>query len=221
MRNALPAMAFGDGIRTTIGRPSRRWVFGGRAALVAAAGMSLACGSALAQSQPLNPFSSSGPTLSQGYVGLSVGRTKFDPDCIPGFGCDSGNTGFKLGAGAISEDVFGAEISYIDLGKANVAGGSQDANGLNFSGIATLPFTDALAGHVKLGLTLGRTSTSSSLASVSTGSKTSLNYSYGLGATFTMNRQWAVVAEYERYRFKFTNGSQTLGFASIGARYRF
>ncbi|MGE0311350.1 MAG: outer membrane beta-barrel protein [Lautropia sp.] len=180
-----------------------------------------ACGSAIAQQQPLNPFGTSGPTLSQGYVGLSLGRTKFDPDCAPGFGCDSGNTGFKISAGAISEDVFGAEISYVDLGRANVAGGRQDANGVNFSGIATLPFTDALSGHVKLGLTLGRTSTSSSLASVSTGSKTSLSYSYGLGVTFALTRQWAVVAEYERYRFKFTNGSQTLGFTSIGARYRF
>ena len=188
--------------------------------------LTLGMGSAAAQQSGPASTSTWAPlgasrTISQGYVGLSFGRTKFDAKCAPGFGCDSNNNGFKLTAGAISEEVFGAEISYIDLGKATAAGGTQKASGLNFSGLATLPFTDTLAGHLKLGLTLGRTNTSSALTSVDTGSKSSLNYSYGLGVTFAINRQWSLVAEYERYRFKFTNGSQTLGFTSIGARYRF
>mgnify|MGYP006883568367 CR=1 FL=1 len=50
------------------------------------------------------------PGPSNGYVGLSLGKSKFDPDCVPGLSCDSGKAGFKVFAGGVSTDVLGAEI---------------------------------------------------------------------------------------------------------------
>lgn len=174
-----------------------------------------------AQQRGASPFGSAAAGITQSYVGLSIGRTKFDPDCAPGLGCEDGNRGFKITAGAISADVFGAEVSYLDLGKANASGGSQKASGLNMSGLATLPLTDALAGFAKLGLTLGQTSVSSSVPTVSTGTKRSLGLSYGIGLSFALTPQLTAIAELEQYRFRFTNGNQTLGFTSVGLRYRF
>ena len=71
---------------------------------------------------------------SHGYLGLHVGKSKFDPDCVPGFTCDSGKTAFKLSAGGVATDIFGAEVSYLNMGKIGFAGGSQKALQLVFTG---------------------------------------------------------------------------------------
>ncbi len=158
---------------------------------------------------------------AQGYLGLSVGKTGFDPDCRPGFGCDDSDTGFKIAAGALGADIWGVEISYIDLGKIDASGGSQEASGLTLSGIASLPFTPAFSAFAKLGVTYARTKTSAIAAGVSTGSENGFGVSYGAGLAYAINAQLSAVAEYEQYRIKFAPGSQTLDFVSIGVRYRF
>lgn len=162
-----------------------------------------------------------GPSVSQSYLGLSVGKVKFDPDCLPGFGCDRGNTGFKLTAGAMSTDVLGAEFSYVDLGKIDFSGGRQRARGVNLSLIGSLPLAVGFSAFGKVGATFGWTETSSSVPTVRTGDEKGFGISYGLGVGYRLTPQFEVIAEYERHRFDFAPGSQTLGFGSIGLRYKY
>ena len=161
------------------------------------------------------------PGPSNGYVGLSLGKSKFDPDCVPGLSCDSGKAGFKVFAGAISTDVLGAEIAYLDMGRIDYAGGSQRASGLNLSLVGTLPVAPGFSAFGKVGATYGWTETRSRAAGVRTGDEKGFGISYGLGLGYRLSTQLEVIAEYERHRFDFAPGSQTLGFTSVGLRYQY
>src|SRR5690554_5372530 len=104
---------------------------------VAAGALSLTAG-AQAQSSGLS-WGEGSLAPQHGYLGLHIGKSKFDPDCFPGFGCDDGETAFKLSAGGIATDIFAAEVAYINMGKIDFAGGRQRAQGLNLSVVGNLP----------------------------------------------------------------------------------
>ena len=161
------------------------------------------------------------PLGTSGYVGLNIGRSKFDPDCVPGRSCDSGRTGYKLFAGTQADNLIGAEIGYINMGKIDYAGGYQKAHGFNLSLTGTLPIGAGFSGFGKIGGTYGWTKTRSNAAGARTGDGKGLGLSYGLGLGYRFSPDFEVVAEYERHRFDFAPGDQTIGFTSIGLRVKY
>lgn len=180
-------------------------------------------GPTLAQSNSL-PTSLGGlvPATSKGYLGLGLGRSGFDPDCVPGFGCDENDRVLKLTAGAVTNEIWGAEFGLIDFGKAQSAGGELKARGLSLAGTANFEFGAGFTAIAKLGVTYARTRTSASpLVDIATGSKNSLGLNWGLGASWAFDPKWAVVAEWEQYRLKFAPGTQTVSVLSVGVRYLF
>src|SRR5258708_22184764 len=58
------------------------------------------------------------------YLSGSVGQTKFKDanDLAPPITFDDTDTGFRLGGGFMCNKYIGAEVSYVDLGKAKVSG---------------------------------------------------------------------------------------------------
>src|SRR4051794_13969884 len=65
------------------------------------------------------------------YIGATVGRSDYDTGCVPGFDCSTDATGFKIVAGGKLYNILGMEIGYVNMGEADVAGGSARAHGAN------------------------------------------------------------------------------------------
>src|SRR5690606_2504301 len=99
----------------------------------------LAAGTAGAQSSSDLRWGEGSLAPSHGYLGVHLGKSEFEPDCLPGLSCDDGETAFKLTAGGIASDIFAAEIGYLNMGKIDFGGGSQRAQGLNLSLVGNLP----------------------------------------------------------------------------------
>ena len=104
--------------------------------LAAGCGAALAAGTAGAQSSPALKWGEGSLAPSHGYLGVHLGKSEFEPDCLPGLSCDDGETAFKLTAGGIASETFSAEIGYLNMGKIGTTYGWTDTSS-NRPGIST------------------------------------------------------------------------------------
>ncbi len=156
-----------------------------------------------------------------GYVGGSVGRAEYDLSCPGGFACDDNDTGYKIYGGGTVKGIFGFELGYVDLGKAELAGGDARARGVNASLLLNAPIGTASGLHAKVGTTYGWTRTNSIAPGVATGRERDFGLSYGLGGTLGLSRNWQLRADWDRYKFEFASGDRDIDLYSIGLQYRF
>jgi len=162
------------------------------------------------------------PYTSYGYVGGGIGRSKYDVSCAPGFSCDDSDVGYKIFTGGKVSRIVGVEVGYVYLGKAAANGGSQKAQGINFSVIGNLPIGDKFNVYAKVGGIWGWTSTSTSpLSGQGGGDDHGLNWSYGLGVQFDVTKNWAVQGDWDHYRFDYSNQSANAQLYSVNLVYKF
>jgi OOP family OmpA-OmpF porin len=166
--------------------------------------------------------------MSNIYIGGSIGQSKFNTDCPSPLTCDDKDTAFKIFGGYAFNRNIAAELGWQDLGKAKFTGpgGSDELKGSAFdlTGVFTWPFSET--GFNIFGR-LGFYSGKLELSGVDTGSKTTTNVTYGLGAGYDINKNFGLRAEWQRYsKMKVQNdaGGESDGDVdalSIGVLWRF
>ena len=161
------------------------------------------------------------PFTSYGYAGINLGRSNFDGPCAGAFACDDNSFAGKIYTGGLFSRIIGAEIGYVNMGEVDRSGGSVDAHGVNISLVANLPI-DAFNVFAKVGTTYGWTDTSVAPGlGLRSGDDDGFGLSYGAGFGIDLSRNWAVVAEWDRYRFHFVNSKDDVDLYSIGIRFKF
>lgn len=161
------------------------------------------------------------PFTTHGYVGASLGESKYDIDCASGFSCDRKGTGFKIFTGGRVRDIIGLEVSVLEMGKAVRAGGTTWARGLNLSVIGNLPIGDRFSVFGRLGGTYGWTKTESNTSSLQSGKDRGVGLAYGVGINFNLSTNWGLRGEWERHRFEFVNAKDDVDLYTIGFNYKF
>lgn len=177
----------------------------GAVALAALAGVSAAC----AQDQPPGPAREIGAARQQAgrsFIDLSVGKSSYDTSCgnVAGLTCSRGTTSYSLTAGNMVTDNVGVELTAMNLGRADRAGGSVIARGLNLSAVGRLPLGDHFALEGKVGPTWGVTRVSVCCSSGLAGGRASglgLGYGVALDANFTRGLHGSVGWEQHDFRF--------------------
>jgi opacity protein-like surface antigen len=180
---------------------------------------------ASAQMADTNPRYSFLPYTSNGYVGINLGTPNYGSSCgiTDLFSCDDADTGVRIYAGGLFNNWLGMELGYLDLGKAERAGGDTRARGLNFSLVARAPVANTMSVFGKVGTTYGRTEVTADAASgIPSGKESDWGLSYGVGASFDFSRNWSAVVEWERHNFRFAGGErEPVKMTSLGLKYRF
>ncbi len=178
---------------------------------------------ASAQSSPMGNNGYWPPYSQGGYIGLNVGKPNYKTDDPAGFTTDDPSVGLHVYTGSMFSQYLGAEIGYLNMGTQDRAGGETKAQGINLSLVGRAPIADRFSLLGKIGTTYGRTKTTSSpLSGVTAGKESGFNLSYGIGAQYDINQQWAVSLDWSRNKFDFAgNTSENVDMTSIGLKYKF
>ena len=162
------------------------------------------------------------PYTAYGYVGGNVGRSDYKGNhCQPGYQCDDSDIGGKLYAGGKINKFLGVELGYVNLGKFDRNGGDKRAQGADLHLLGSVPLADAFNAYIKAGGIYGWTKTTAATPAVVTGSEEEFNWSYGAGLQYDVNPAWAVRADWDQYRLKYTDRRDNVGLYSVGAVYKY
>ena len=175
------------------------------AVAVAALGIAF---SACAQSSQSSLAKEIGASSSQGksFIDLSIGKSNYGTSCgnLAGLTCQRGTTSYSLTGGNMLTENLGVELTAMNLGKADRAGGSVIARGINLSAVGRVPLGDSFAVEGKVGPTYGITKVSAAESSgVPTGRATGVGLGYGVAADVNVARGLQGSVGWEQHDFHF------------------
>src|SRR6185312_1024195 len=129
------------------------------AVAVAALGIAAGACAQSSQSSLAREIGDSRPQAGKSFIDLSVGKSSYNTACgnVAGLTCSRGTTSYSLTAGNMVTDNVGIELSAMNFGKADRAGGSVIARGVNLSAVGRLPLGDVFGLEAKVGPTYGVT----------------------------------------------------------------
>jgi OOP family OmpA-OmpF porin len=156
-----------------------------------------------------------------GYAGLSYGQARLDATCPPGTGCDDTDQGFRIFGGGRFKGILGGELAWLKLGDFSRAGGETDAKALDLALTAGVPFANNWSVFAKLGAIYGRTTVSGTAAGLQTGDADGFGPRFGLGLQAGLTQNWALRADWDRYRFKMPGGHENIDTLMLGVQYSF
>ncbi|HXJ52366.1 MAG TPA: outer membrane beta-barrel protein [Burkholderiales bacterium] len=157
-----------------------------------------------------------------GHAGASVGQSKLQLGCPPTGSCDDKDTSFRVFAGGRFNNAFGLELGLMDFGRFDRAGGETKGYGLDIPLILGFPIGANSSVFLKAGVHYSKTEVSAAApASIQTGKESGWGPRAGVGATFGLTPQWAVRADWDRYRVEFPGTKDDIDTLTIGGQYTF
>src|SRR5262249_49553548 len=119
-------------------------------------------------------------------------------------------------------NAFGLELGLMDFGRFDRAGGETKAYGLDIPLILGFPIGANSSVFLKAGVHYSKTEVSAATpASIQTGTESGWGPRAGVGATFGLTPQWAVRADWDRYRVEFPGTKDDIDTLTVGAQYTF
>ena len=159
------------------------------------------------------------------YIGGSYGMSTFDLDTtgITNPSVDDSDSGFKIFGGFQFTKHWGAEVGYVDFGKAGIRGsvigipftGDLGITAFTLAGTGTLPLGTNFALLGKVGL--AQWEADASVSGAGSASDSGSDMFYGIGARYSFNKNLSVQAEYEVLDMDV----DSVTMMSIGLRYKF
>ena len=177
-----------------------------------------------ASSSTTTPSWSEGFHAGRGYLGLSLGASKYHVPCPSiTLACDTRDNAARLYGGAMVGNYWGVEVGYLDLGRIAREGGKTRAQGLNLSLVGKAPLARSVGVFGRLGTTYGRTETSTSGSSaVAAGSERGFGLSYGAGLSYEFTPRLSATLEWDTNDFRFPGGGRDpVRSTSLGLQYRY
>ena len=159
------------------------------------------------------------------FLDIAIGKPIYGTSCgnIAGLSCSNNGTSVSVTAGDMWSRNWGAELSYLNLGKADRAGGTVDARGVNISIVGRLPLGDSFDLEGKVGTTYGITHVNANPTSgVATGRDSGFGLGYGLALGVHFVRGLSGEVGWEQHDFHFVGqGTQTVQNITVGLDYSF
>lgn len=167
---------------------------------------------------------------AQSYIGLSLGQSRTDIDCLGAIDCDKNGTAVKVFGGYMLTPNLGLEATYYDRGsvRQSIVDPVAYTSNVKWSGqsygihaIVAIPFQGGSL-FAKLGglrSELKREAGAPIGATSSTGNKTAL--SWGLGASYKYSSEGAARIELERIRCEVDGRTQDVNLVMLGFLFRF
>jgi OmpA-OmpF porin, OOP family len=157
-----------------------------------------------------------------GHAGLSVGRGELDASCPAGFGCDQKDTVWRAYAGGRFNNAVGLEVGALNIGEYARGGGQTDGWGLDLALVAGVPIGANSAIFGKLGAIYARTEVTGTAApGFQTGKERGWGARYGIGGQIGLTPQWALRADWDRYRLPLPGSKEDLDALMLGVQYTF
>jgi opacity protein-like surface antigen len=172
----------------------------------------------------------SGSAVAQGYVGLSLGQSRADIDCLGAIDCDKNGTAVKVFGGYMLTPNLGLEATYYDRGSvrqsivdpvAYTSNIEWSGQSYGIHGIVAAPFEGG-ALFAKLGVLRSELKREASVPSGIIGSRNNKTaFSWGLGASYKYSNDAAARIEFERIRCEAGGMAQDVDLLTLGFLFRF
>ena len=161
-------------------------------------------------------------SMSAGYVGGSIGQSKFKADCA-GADCDTNDTSFRIFGGYQFTPNIAAELGYTDLGKLKVkvppfGTGDIGVTAWDLSAVGLWPI-----GQFSILGRLGLARVDAKPGGIFSGnSETKNGVTWGLGGQYDFNRNLGIRVEFQRFKADAGGGDTAdVDNLSLGVLWRF
>jgi len=157
-----------------------------------------------------------------GHAGVSFGQSSLDIDCPGGVSCDDKDQFLKAYAGGRFNNAVGLEVGVMNFGKFPIGTGEIDGWGADASLVAGFPIGANSSVFGKLGVVYARMEVAGTgFPAGVAGKERGFGMRYGLGAQVGLTKEWALRADWDRYRVPLPADHENLDAFTLGVQYTF